>query len=243
MKRRIILLIVVGIAGVLYGLQPPSWELTGDIPVALTAYDVVETPSGALLAAIAEWTSGSHALVYRSTDGGDTWTGTLFPVLVGGSCWDLELNASGRVYASANLSNGVEQRLYYSDDDGVTWAQLTMRIPLNEIYRGANSTAYYPVGLKCHDDKLYVFGRSKGTSQGPLFHGEVWIYDEIGLTWSKWDLVDLNADEGGWTIETGPGPGAGTYLYLGTYNTGTVIRSTNPLAATSSEKNPRRSTR
>lgn len=242
--RKIGLLLLLAVLIFIYALVPPSWELTGDIPIAITTYDVVETPSGALLAAIAEWTSGSDAIVYRSTNGGDTWTGVCYPVLFGGSCWDLEVSSSGRIYASMNLSNGVEQRIYYSDDDGVTWSQLSIRIPLSEIYYGTNSTFRTPVGLKCYNNKLYVFGRSKGSAQGPLFHGEVWIYDEVSDSWSKWDVVDLNADDGGWTIETGPGPAAGTYLYLGTYNTGTVIRSNSVITLKEKgEKNRRRLTK
>lgn len=236
MKKYVVIIAIIGIS---YALQPPSWELTGDIPVAITSYDIVETSSGALLVGISEWTSGSHAIIYRSTDGGNTWTGVCYPNLYGGSCWDLEATPSGRVYASMNLSNGVEQRIYYSDDDGQTWNLLQTRIPLNEIFNGVNNTSYTPVGLKYHNGKLYVFGRNKPISsyhQGPLFHGEVWYYDEATSTWGKYDLINLNADQGGWTIETGPGPSAGTYLYLGTYNTGTVIRSNNPISLQDSNK-------
>ncbi len=226
MKRIFLILCTAGIT--LYAQQPPSWEMTGETATNVTrVYDIVETPSGVLIAGV-RIGGGTTYSIFRSTDGGNTWTNVLTGPSSATYCSDLEVTPSGRIYAAlVQWYNYSSVWIYYSDDDGVTWTELPQpRIPLGEVFNRAGD----PVGIKYDNGVLYVFGRSQGYYQGPLFHGEVWYYTEATGKWAKWDLVNLNAQEGGWTIEIGPGPSAGNYLYLGTYSTGTVIRSQNPVS-------------
>jgi len=214
----------------LYALQPPSWEVCGEIDPGVTnVYDLVETPNGVLIAATNfVYIGGAYYFFWRSTDGGNTWSlcDISYP-FYGAYHLDLESTPSGRVYAMYALqrTDGLVHFIFYSDDDGQTWSELPQpRIPLRIIFK-------QKVNIKYHNGKLYVWGLKSSIHGGsPIFHTELWYYDEASSQWNKWDILPT---EHGFTIEKGPGPQAGqTYLYLGTSSsTGSakVIRINQPI--------------
>jgi len=219
----------------LYALQPPSWEMCPEIHSNATSVDyLVETPNGVLIAGTNPVNIGGNVYhsLWRSTDGGNTWS-PCSPITAGSMYLvGLELTPSGRVYViyciSPYLANPVIQ-IFYSDNDGGTWSELPQpRIPLAVIFR-IRSGIPYRIGIKYHNGKLYVWGPKSNTLGSPIFHTELWYYDEASSQWNKWDILI----DHGFTIEKGPGPQAGqTYLYLGTSGpTGAanVIRLNQPI--------------
>ena len=216
----------------LYALQPPSWEMCGEIhPNVTTVYDLIETPNGVLIAGTNYAPpSGTVYYLWRSTDGGNTWSPCPVPNAAI-NCYDLELTPSGRVYAIACYpSYGSDILILYSDNDGITWAQLPQpRIPLKVIF---TTWIVNDIGIKYHNGKLYIWGPVNSppySPGGPFFHTELWYYDEASSQWNKWDILTNH----GYAIEKGPGPQTGqTYLYLGTSGpTGAakVIRLNQPI--------------
>ncbi|MEO0297168.1 MAG: sialidase family protein [candidate division WOR-3 bacterium] len=173
-----------------------------------------------------------YTVIWKTTDGGNTWSPKLNVSSNSYNCYDLEITPSGRVYAIVAWPHfNSDILIYYSDDNGETWTQLAQpRIPLRVIY----STYFSPsdIRIKYHNGKLYLWGaasRPPYSTGGPLFHTECWFYDENTSQWKKWDILT----NPGFVIEKGPGPLPGqTYLYLGTaYTSGTakVIRINQPI--------------
>jgi len=218
----------------LYALQPPSWEMCGEIhPNVSSVGYLVETPNGVLIAGtnVVNMGGGVYHSLWRSTDGGNTWS-PCSPInnSVSMSLAGLELVPSGRVYAIYSIDPSyifLGVRIFYSDDEGQNWVELPQpRIPLGVIFKG------YRIGIKYHNGKLYVWGPKNYppySPGGPFFHTELWYYDEASSQWNKWDILTNH----GYAIEKGPGPQTGqTYLYLGTSGpTGAakVIRLNQPI--------------
>lgn len=81
---------------------------------------VVATPSNSLLITTRpSLNEGGDGGIFRSTDGGDSWTR-----VVSGRGADLQLAANGDIYASTGIGNGFGQ-VWRSTDDGVNWTEVT----------------------------------------------------------------------------------------------------------------------
>lgn len=103
-------------------LGPPGGDVT-DVAASTTAHNVV-------LAGIAPQ-GGSGGGLYRSTDGGATWSEV--PALAGSSVYDIEFTAGGKAWLAT------ESGVRASVDDGLSWTAHDLGI-------GPNQTVY-DVGL------------------------------------------------------------------------------------------------
>ncbi len=235
-----ILTVCIVVAG-LYAQQPPSWEMCGEIsPTISTVYEIIETPDGSILAAT-DANANPTAVIWKSTDGGQTWNYVLIAPSSLYRCYDLEITPSGRIYAVVCWDYYTSDILiYYSDNNGTNWSLLPQpRIPLKVIF--STYGQINDIGLKYHNGKLYIWGPNitPPYSKGGPYHAECWFYDENTSKWGKWDLPFSYK---GFAIEKGPGPVPGnTYLYLGTaFNGARVIRINEPIGILERKNSNRR---
>lgn len=110
---------------------------TGAVSLAMNPSNPLEVYAGAWRGERRPWTivSGGPATeggIYKTTDGGDTWTHLtrgLPTTLVGKVGVDLAPSNPGRVYAIIEAP-GTEAGVYRSDDSGATWAQVSSQASL-----------------------------------------------------------------------------------------------------------------
>lgn len=128
--------------------------------------------------------------VFRTTDGGRTWTRTLFvndstgamdvvidgsnPRIVYAATWQVEIHTWGR------KSGGAGSGLWKSTDGGVTWARLSKGLP---------ATAFGKVGLAiAASNPRRVYALIETSDGVPLpgvatDRGELWRSDDAGESW------------------------------------------------------------
>lgn len=80
---------------------------------------VSPSSSAVIIATRQSRNEGGSPGIFRSTDGGDTWTR-----VISGRGADLELASNGDIYASTGIGSGSGQ-VWRSTDDGVNWTEVT----------------------------------------------------------------------------------------------------------------------
>ena len=149
-------------------------------------------PNGNYVAIIAQFTWGGSYIpvaiwVYRSTDKGVTWTRTQMLDASNGNAAILAYNGdasgflrtqSGRILTFANHPTTVEARIYYSDDNGITWRKSTIA--------GNPTDVTEPAWCDLGGGKLVCYARAAvrygGTSQ--IIPAKFMKSLDNGLTWS-----------------------------------------------------------
>jgi len=101
---------------------PADWHALGPFGGDVDAVAASPTTSGLVLAGLAP-TTGSGTL-YRSTDGGDTWSEVAS--LSGLSVYDIEFASDGTAYI------GTMDGVWKSVDDGQTWTAMNLGIGVND---------------------------------------------------------------------------------------------------------------
>ncbi|MFG0326962.1 MAG: GC-type dockerin domain-anchored protein [Phycisphaerales bacterium JB037] len=100
-----------------------TWSALGPFGGDVEKVAASPTASGTLLAGIAP-ASGTGGTMYRSTDGGASWT--QIASFAGRSVYDIEFASSGTAYA------GTIDGVWRSTDNGVTWTNLPLGIGVND---------------------------------------------------------------------------------------------------------------
>lgn len=100
-----------------------SWT-TRTLPASTAVYDVMFTPSGALLAL------GGNGVIYRSTDDGATWSSVFTRANVAILGYDFR---NSRIVAAVSENGGP---LLFSTDDGLNWTTV------NSMFQAFGVTAY-----------------------------------------------------------------------------------------------------
>ncbi|MEO1661242.1 MAG: glycosyl hydrolase [Pseudomonadota bacterium] len=129
------------------------------------------------------WSSGGERGVYKSTDGGDTWTNVLSAGEYTGAT-DLQIDPRNpdRLYAAmwqhhrtvaAYVGGGPESGLWKSDDGGDTWSELETGLPDGNM--GKIGLAISPL----QPDVLYA------AIELDLREGGVWKSTDRGASWEK----------------------------------------------------------
>ncbi|MEM7298629.1 MAG: Ig-like domain-containing protein, partial [Bacteroidota bacterium] len=85
----------------------------------ITKVLVSPSSSAVLISTRESINEGGSGGIFRSTDGGDTWT-----EVIDGRGADLELASNGDIYASTGIGSGSGQ-VWRSTDDGVNWTEVT----------------------------------------------------------------------------------------------------------------------
>ena len=160
-----------------------TWMLgAGPIAEAQSIVDVFPDPSDASRAfAIASFaTDGGDSLmaVYRSTDGGLTYSGPLFTAPVGFDLQGIEVAASApeKVYATFYERNGVHPRLARSDDGGDSWTT-------SDIEPGVGSAVPFLAGVDPTDPETLYLRISSAPGEANAFQGLA-ITTDGGATWT-----------------------------------------------------------
>lgn len=103
-----------------------NWDLTGlnyDISQGVDLYEIEYNPAtGTLLV-------GADNGLWRSTDGGDTWT----EVMTLGQWKDVELKKGSTSTVFACMHGAADGGFYVSNDDGLTWNLVTNGTPTTDI--------------------------------------------------------------------------------------------------------------
>jgi hypothetical protein len=151
--------------------------------------------------------------IYRSTDKGHNWSTALDPGAGVITHWHGmgQLEATGRIIACSG--DNVKSNIYFSDDDGVTWAELTT-IGQNIIQPIALQDIGHPTKLLCADDTqegLFLLDVYSGEAT-PIFKDQ----DRVTLRGFFFTLMQNDG-----------------IIYAGTYDTTpSVSGSTNAIYAT-----------
>ncbi len=136
------------------------------------------------------WTPNQERGVFRTTDGGRTWTKVLF---IGDHTGviDLALDLSDpkTLYAAAwQLTSGTESGLYRTTDGGTTWKRLSNGLPAGPLGRAGIDIA------PSNPRVIYTFldnwtPSTKGNQ--PIVGGEVYRSTDRGETWQRANTEDL----------------------------------------------------
>ncbi len=139
--------------------------------------------------------------VYKTTDGGLTWTCTLHTNDQSG-CSDLAIDPNNpdvfyagmwefKLRSWVRLSGGPGSGLYKSSDGGVTWKELTNGLPTGEL---AENGKPYPVGKiavgVARSDSNYVYANIETGDGEPSWafphvaNGQLWQSTDAGASWT-----------------------------------------------------------
>ncbi|MGH7581901.1 MAG: WD40/YVTN/BNR-like repeat-containing protein [Gemmatimonadales bacterium] len=183
----------------------PGFEDSRQIPTLLVD---PKNPKVVLATVVGSRQPSEHRGVYRSTDGGETWTRTLYVddnTGVQNIAWAFDrpdvilastMRPTGRG-AGAAPANGNGTRLYKSTDEGVTWKELTGG-GLPEL-QGRLTVA---VAMHTNAQRMFFIG--------PTAIG-LWRSDDGGNTWRRMAAGDARIANG-----------------QGNYTSGVFVNSANP---------------
>jgi photosystem II stability/assembly factor-like uncharacterized protein len=164
-----------------------SWSLIANSPRSVCRF--VETSTGVILAA--SWGFG----VFRSTDGGSTWTASNSGLTnLQSIC--LARSQSGILYLGT-ADNG--QGVFRSTDHGATWTRVTASIPHANVY-----------ALEVHWSGAVLAG-FRGL-------GGLWISTDEGSTWTQ-QLGNVHV----WSIATHEADADGDSILVGVYGEGVAL--------------------
>jgi photosystem II stability/assembly factor-like uncharacterized protein len=137
------------------------------------------------------WSKNNERGVFKTTDGGRTWTKSLFVNDETGAI-DLVMDPSrpSVLYASIwQFTSGPESGVYRTTDAGATWAKLTNGLPPGPLGRSNLDIA------PSRPDTVYVFVDNQAALAGPggrtIVGGEVYRSDDRGDTWHQANTDDL----------------------------------------------------
>jgi photosystem II stability/assembly factor-like uncharacterized protein len=139
-----------------------------------------------------QWTPNHERGVFKTTDGGRTWTQSLYLDDVTGAI-DVEMDPSNHdvLYASMwQIDTGPASGVYRTTDAGKTWARLANGLPSGLI--GRSNVAVAP----SRPATVYAFldnrtGVASADGDRPYVGGEVYRSDDRGDTWHKANTQDL----------------------------------------------------
>jgi photosystem II stability/assembly factor-like uncharacterized protein len=139
-----------------------------------------------------QWTPNHERGVFKTVDGGKTWTQSLYLDDVTGAI-DVEMDPSNHdvVYASMwQIETGPKSGVYRTTDGGMTWTRLTNGLPTGPI--GRSNIAIAP----SRPSTVYTFLDNRtpfaaGGRDRPYAGGEVYRSDDRGDTWRKANTQDL----------------------------------------------------
>lgn len=158
--------------------------------------------------------------VFRSTDGGTTWTNTLFVSDSSGVCEMVEdPTNSDIVYAcffnrvnllDRSISKGPDSKIYKSTDGGATWNQLTNGLPSTELSRVGVAVS------ESNPNKLYAVYVGTGYNVE-----EIYVSNDAGATWNG-----INANSGSNGLDPNALGGFGWYfgrIHVNPFNENHII--------------------
>jgi len=138
-----------------------------------------------------QWTPNHERGVFKTTDGGQTWSQSLYLDDVTGAI-DVAMDPSNHdvLYASMwQIDTGPKSGLYRTTDGGKTWVRLTSGLPAGPI--GRSNIAIAP----SRPSTVYAFLDNHTAFPGgrdrPYVGGEVYRSDDRGDTWHKANTQDL----------------------------------------------------
>jgi photosystem II stability/assembly factor-like uncharacterized protein len=139
-----------------------------------------------------QWTPNGERGVFKTTDGGRTWTKSLFLDEATGAI-DVVMDPSNRsvLYASMwQIETGPRSGIYRTTDAGATWTKLGNGLPAGLIGRSNIDVAL------SRPQTVYVYLDNRGAFQGgpagrTYVGGEVYRSDDRGDTWRKANTEDL----------------------------------------------------
>jgi len=132
--------------------EPPSWEPLGNLPSCWRVRDIAEIPGSGILIACG-YAGGGWYYVWRSTDGGRSWTRTTLPGTYPDEGMRLARDsASGCLWILQSTPS--PSSLYRSTDDGQSWSAVsgpagnltqnnTMEVVDNYVYLGGTFSTPY----------------------------------------------------------------------------------------------------
>jgi hypothetical protein len=151
--------------------EPPGWVPLGNLPNATMTRDIVEVPGTSILVACGKSGGWTEPEVWRSTNGGASWTGVLDAGGATNADTLLQLardSLSGRIWTVVSGRSGANT-LYYSTNDGANWT-------------GVSGPSPNPaVGGRCievYGDYLYF-----GGSIGSPYSITLYRLHQTNLTW------------------------------------------------------------
>jgi hypothetical protein len=146
--------VLVLLAGFSPAQEPPSWVNLGDLSGATQVRDLIEVPAYGVALACGAY--GGNSAVWKTTDGGQSWTREH---LAYGSFLQFDRDTlSGRIWVVSNYESS-SYALYYSDDIGSTWTQVTappsnpniagqtIELVGNYLYFGGTISSPYSISL------------------------------------------------------------------------------------------------
>jgi len=145
-------------SGSTLAVEPPSWINLGNLRTATHVQDIIELPSGRLVAAgmSRDLNQNRHA-VWTSTDAGLSWSQRLTGSQTGESMYQLQRDSYGRVWVVGTEEGA--QSLAYSADEGWNWTWVagppanpapsgyTIQIAGDYLYYGGAVGSPYSIAL------------------------------------------------------------------------------------------------
>jgi len=179
MKAKTVLLLLT-LIGALQG-APPGWYPLGELGgEANMVHSILKVPVvGYLYAGVSDRNYGHAARIYKSTDGGYTWSCILG---VGGSYsfWDIQFDQQNyRLWGVTNVSG---KPLYYSLDYGEHWHYVEAPEPVDSVG--------YGFSIFIHNGKIYVGGYKTNAQRLKLYRLDTNSPDTSAWTWELVAVFD-----------------------------------------------------